>query len=203
MALLLHTSSFKSTATVVIAGVLSFAAAVILTVPSVSHFVVSCFPFIYDNTVFLLKPPYLYLVINCIIVSIVATSKLTHKSSSIDDSEISEVVTPILVPVQVPSDIDTGYLNVVHVVSDYTGFVEKTDAPVNPTVEDVRKFAEEIQEVQETEKSKPSSDSPEPETEKPNLKNDSPEVSILKHTTRKPPRFNQQKPLISGPQGII
>ncbi|CAE6239944.1 unnamed protein product [Arabidopsis arenosa] len=198
MPLLLPTSSFKTTATVVIAGVLSVATAVILTVPSVSHFVVSCFPIIYDNTVFLVKPPYLYLVINCIIVCIVATSKLTHKSSSVDGSEISEVVTPVLVPVQLPSDIDTGYLNVVHVVSDYTGFVEKIDdVSINPTVEDVRKFPE----VQEAEKSKPSSDSPEPETEKPKLKNDSPEIAILKHSTRKPPRFNQQKSLKSNSEG--
>ncbi|KAG7537891.1 hypothetical protein ISN44_As13g017360 [Arabidopsis suecica] len=198
MPLLLPTSSFKTTATVVIAGVLSIATAVILTVPSVSHFVVSCFPIIYDNTVFLVKPPYLYLVINCIIVCIVATSKLTHKSSSVDGSEISEVVTPVLVPVQLPSDIDTGYLNVVHVVSDYTGFVEKIDdVSINSTVEDVQKFPE----VQEAEKSKQSSDSPEPETEMPKVRNDSPEISVLKHSTRKPPRFNQQKSLKSNSEG--
>lgn len=161
---------------------------------------VSCFPIIYDNTVFLLKPPYLYLVINCIIVCIVATSKLTHKSSSVDGSEISEVITPVLVPVQLPSDIDTGYLNVVHVVSDYTGFIEKIDdVSINPTVEDVQKFPE----VQEAEKSKQSSDSPEPETEMPKLKNDSPEISILKHSTRKPPRFHQQKSLKSNSEGKI
>jgi hypothetical protein len=202
MPLLLPTSSFKTTATVVIAGVSSIATAMILTVPSVSHFVVSCFPIIYDNTVFLLKPPYLYLVINSIIVCIIATSKLTHKSSSVDDSEISEVVTPIPIPVPVhlPSDIDSGYLNVVHVVSDYTGFVEKIDdVSINPTVEAIRKFPE----VQEAEKSKESSDSPEPETEKPKLKNDSPEISILKHSTRKPPRFNQQKSLKSNSEGKI
>ncbi|CAH8279635.1 unnamed protein product [Arabidopsis lyrata] len=198
MPLLLPNSSFKTTATVVIAGVLSIATAVILTVPPVSHFVVSCFPIIYDNTVFLLKPPYLYLVINCIIVCIVATSKLTHKSSSVDGSEISEVITPVLVPVHLPSDIDTGYLNVVHVVSDYTGFVEKIDdVSINSTVEDAQKFPE----VQEAEKSKQSSDSPEQETEMPKLKNDSPEISILKHSTRKPPRFHQQKSLKSNSEG--
>ncbi|XP_010446768.1 PREDICTED: uncharacterized protein LOC104729517 [Camelina sativa] len=211
MPLLLLTSFFKSTATVVIAGVLSIAAAVIFTVPPVSHFVVSSFPIVYDNTVFLLKPPYLYLVINCIIVSIVATSKLTHyKSSSSSVDEILEVVTPVvLVPVQVlpsSSDIDTGYLNVVdHVVSGYTGFVEKTDddAPVNQTVgEDNLKFPEVVREIQHTEMSKPSSDSPEPEPEKVKPKNVSPsEVSIPKHSTRKPPRFNQQKPIKSGSEG--
>ncbi|KAL1206544.1 hypothetical protein V5N11_027114 [Cardamine amara subsp. amara] len=192
--LLLPTSSFKTTATVIFAGVLSLASAVTFTVPSVSHFVVSRFPIIYDNTVFLLKPPYLYLVINFIIVSIVATSKLTHKSSSIDDSDLSEVVTPEPVPVPVPSDIDTGYLNVVHVTSDYTGIVEKfdvrDDSPVDLTVEDVQKFPEVIS-VGEEQKL---------ETEKPKLKNDSPEISILK-STKKPPRFNQQKSPESNSEG--
>ncbi|XP_010482841.1 PREDICTED: uncharacterized protein LOC104761455 [Camelina sativa] len=208
MPLLLPNSSFKSTATVVIAGVLSIAAAVIFTVPPVSHFVVSSFPIVYDNTVFLLKPSYLYLVINCIIVSIVATSKLTHyKPSSSSVDEIAEVVTPVvLVPVQVPSssDIDTGYLNVVdHVVSGYTGFVEKTDdSPVYRAVgEDNLKFPEVVREIQHTEMSKPSSDSPEPEPEKLKPKKDSPEISIPKHSSRKPPRFNQQKPIKSGSEG--
>ncbi|EOA14540.1 hypothetical protein CARUB_v10027772mg [Capsella rubella] len=208
MPLLLHTSSSSfntKVITAVIAGVFTVATAVVFTVPSISHFVVSSFPIIiYDNTVFLLKPPYLYLVINCIIVSIVATSKLTHhkSSSSVDDSEISGlVVTPVLVPVQLPpsSDIDTGFLNVVHDASDYTGFVEKTDPPVDQTVEESLKFPGVVPEIQKTEMSKPSSDSPEPEKVKP--KYDSPEISILKHSTRKPPRVNQQKPLKSSSEG--
>uniref|UniRef100_A0A1J3H092 DUF4408 domain-containing protein n=1 Tax=Noccaea caerulescens TaxID=107243 RepID=A0A1J3H092_NOCCA len=208
MPILLPTSSFKTTATVIIAGVFSAATAVIFTVPSVSHFVISCFPIIYDNTVFLLKPPYLYLVINCIIVSILATSKLTYKS--FDDSGFSQVVTPITV-VPVPSDIDTGYLNLVHVASDYTGFVEN-DAPVDPLVEDVRKIIEVVSDDKlttvdegegqqtETEKPIPSSDSPEPEAEKPKPTNDSPEITIRKHS-RKPPRFGQQKSLKTSPEG--
>ncbi|VVB15920.1 unnamed protein product [Arabis nemorensis] len=199
MPLLLPTSSFKTTATFFLAGVFSVAAAVTFTVPSVSHFAVSCFPTIYDNTVFLLKPPYLYLVINCIIVSIVATSKLTHKSpTSVDDSDFSEVVTPVTV-VPVPTDIDSGYLNV---ASDYTGFV----APVDPTVEDVREsFPDDNLTVddggdqkKETEMLKPiSSDS----SEIPKPKNDSPEkISILKQS-RKPPIFGQQKSLKTNPEG--
>ncbi|KAJ0267129.1 DUF4408 domain-containing protein [Hirschfeldia incana] len=228
MPLLLPTSSFITTATVVIAGVFSLAAAASFTVPSVSHVVTSCFPIIYDNTVFLVKPPYLYLVINCIIVSIVATSKLTHKASSnIDDSEFVAVVTPVTV-IPVPSDIDTDYLNVSHAVV-YTGF-EENDAPVVPEViaddkvtvdgrEDQHAEKEKPKPITgfpepetekpkpitgfpepETEKPKTSSGSPEPDTDNPKPKSDSPAVPVVK-LSRKPPRFNQQKSLKNSQEG--
>lgn len=185
---LLPTSSFKTAATVVITGVFSVAAAVIFTVPSVSHFVASSYPMIYDNTVFLLKPPYLYLVINCIIVSIVATSKLTNKSSSnIDVSDFSEAVT--VVPV--PSDIDAGYLNVSH-----QAVGEDNDS----TVEDVPLVIDDDKQL-ETEKLKPKSDWSEPETEKPKQPSDSPEVSRVK-LSRKPPRYSKQKSLKMSAEGI-
>lgn len=192
---LLPTSSFKTAATVVITGVFSVAAAVIFTVPSVSHFVASSYPMIYDNTVFLLKPPYLYLVINCIIVSIVATSKLTNKSSSnIDVSDFSEAVT--VVPV--PSDIDAGYLNVSHqaVASDYTKGEDN-----DPTVEDDVPLVIDDDKQLETEKLKPKSDWSEPETEKPKQPSDSPEVSRVK-LSRKPPRYSKQKSLKMSAEGI-
>ncbi|KAF8047157.1 hypothetical protein N665_3179s0002 [Sinapis alba] len=214
MPLLLSTSSFKTAATFVMAGVFSVAAAVSFTVPSVSHFVASCCPMIYENTVFLLKPPYLYLVINCIIVSIVATSKLTHKpSSNIDDSDYSEAVTPVTV-VPVPSDIDTIYLNVSHhaVASDYTERVDN-----DPTVEDVPQVIGDDKVIvddhqQETEKTKPKSDwseleKPKPssnwselEMEKPKQESDSQEISRVK-LTRKPPRNIQQKSLKMSAEG--
>lgn len=202
---LLPTSSFKTAATVVITGVLSLAAAVSFTVPSVSHFVASSYPMIYDNTVFLLKPPYLYLVINCIIVSIVATSKLTHKSSS--NIDFSEAVT--VVPV--PSDIVAGYLNVSHhaVASDYT---EGEDN--DPKVEDVPLVIDDDKQLEteklkpksdwsepETEKPKQQSDWSEPEAEKPKQQSDSPEVSRVK-LSRKPPRYSQQKSLKMTAEGM-
>ncbi|KAG2280595.1 hypothetical protein Bca52824_051815 [Brassica carinata] len=193
---LLPTSSFKTAATVVITGVFSVAAAVIFTVPSVSHFVASSYPMIYDNTVFLLKPPYLYLVINCIIVSIVATSKLTNKSSSnIDVSDFSEAVT--VVPV--PSDIDAGYLNVSHqaVASDYTKGEDN-----DPTVEDDVPLVIDDDKQLETEKLKPKSDWSEPETEKPKQPSDSPEVSRVK-LSRKPPRYSKQKSLKMSAEGGV
>ena len=150
---------------------------------------------IYDNTVFLLKPPYLYLVINCIIVSIVATSKLTNKSSSnIDVSDFSEAVT--VVPV--PSDIDAGYLNVSHqpVASDYTKGEDN-----DPTVEDDVPLVIDDDKQLETEKLKPKSDWSEPETEKPKQPSDSPEVSRVK-LSRKPPRYSKQKSLKMSAEGI-
>ncbi|CAG7880115.1 hypothetical protein BRARA_C01357 [Brassica rapa] len=186
---LLPTSSFKTTATVVIAGVFSVAAAVSLAVPSVSHFAASCFPIIYDSTIFLLKPPYLYLVINCIILSIVATSKLTHEScSSTDDPDT-------VVPVPVPTYIDAGYLNVAHVAgSDYTGFVENdaTVKDVHEVIDNDKVIGEDVK--TETEKPRTSNGLPEPETDKPKLKDGSLEIPVLKNT-RKPPRFGRQKSL--------
>ncbi|CAF1895989.1 hypothetical protein HID58_046340 [Brassica napus] len=198
---LLPTSSFKTAATVVITGVFSVAAAVIFTVPSVSHFVASSYPMIYDNTVFLLKPPYLYLVINCIIVSIVATSKLTNKSSSnIEVSDFSEAVT--VVPV--PSDIDAGYLNVSH---------QAVGEDNDPTVEDVPLVIDDDKQLEteklkpksdwsEPEKPRPSSDWSEPETEKPKQPSDSPEVSRVK-LSRKPPRYSKQKSLKMSAEGGV
>lgn len=101
----------------------------------------------------------------------------------------------------------------VHVASDYTGFVEN-DAPVDPTVEDVRKFPEVVtgedklttvddgeDQQTETEKPNPSSDSPEPEAEKPKPSSDSPAITIRQHS-RKPPRFGQSKSLKTTPEGI-
>ncbi|CAN6812986.1 unnamed protein product [Brassica oleracea] len=190
---LLPTSSFKTTATVVIAGVFSVVAAVSLTVPSVSHFAASCIPIIYDNTIFLLKPPYLYLVINCIILSIVATSKLTHEScSSTDDPDT-------VVPV--PTYIDAGYLNVAHVAgSDYTGFVENdaTVKDVHEVIDNDKVIGEDVK--TETEKPRTSNGLPEPETDKPKLKDGSLEISVLKNT-RKPPRCGRQKSLKASQEG--
>ncbi|CAH8358447.1 unnamed protein product [Eruca vesicaria subsp. sativa] len=177
MARLFPTSSFKTAAAVIIAGIFTVAVAVCFTVPSVSHFMASCYPMIHDNTVFLLKPPYLYLVINCIIVSIVATSKLTHKPSS--NNDFSEVV-------PLPSDIVIRYLNVAH---DYTELVDN-----DPTVKD-------LSQVVEGDKVKVDDvDDHKPATEKPKLTSDSLETSRVK-LSRKPPRYSQQKSLKTSAQG--
>ncbi|PON44580.1 hypothetical protein PanWU01x14_265650 [Parasponia andersonii] len=60
-------------------GVLSMAVALKLSVPVVTDFVASEVPSLWSFVLSWLKPPYLYVVINCIIISIVASSKLHQK----------------------------------------------------------------------------------------------------------------------------
>lgn len=60
-------------------GVLSMAVALKLSVPVVTDFVASEIPSLWSIVLSWLKPPYLYVVINCIIISIVASSKLHQK----------------------------------------------------------------------------------------------------------------------------
>nr|XP_016507432.1 PREDICTED: uncharacterized protein LOC107825110 [Nicotiana tabacum] len=59
--------------------VLSAAIMLKLSAPAVTDFAVSEVPSIWNGVVSWLKPPYLYLVINCIIITIVASSKLQNK----------------------------------------------------------------------------------------------------------------------------
>ncbi|XP_062077932.1 uncharacterized protein LOC133782615 [Humulus lupulus] len=60
-------------------GVLSMAMAVKLSVPVVTNFVSSEIPSLWSFALSWLEPPYLYVIINCIILSIVASSKLQQK----------------------------------------------------------------------------------------------------------------------------
>ncbi|CAI9088590.1 OLC1v1022967C1 [Oldenlandia corymbosa var. corymbosa] len=60
-------------------SLLSVAVALKLSVPAITDFAVSEVPSIYNGILSWLKPPYLYLVINCIIITIVASSKLQSK----------------------------------------------------------------------------------------------------------------------------
>lgn len=61
-------------------GLLFIAVILKLWVPVLADFAVSEFPVMYSCVLSWLQPPYLYLVINCIIISIVASSKLQlHK----------------------------------------------------------------------------------------------------------------------------
>ncbi|KAJ8567896.1 hypothetical protein K7X08_020618 [Anisodus acutangulus] len=59
--------------------VLSAAIMLKVSAPAVTDFAVSEVPSIWNGVVSWLKPPYLYLVINCIIITIVASSKLQNK----------------------------------------------------------------------------------------------------------------------------
>lgn len=60
-------------------GVLSAAVLLKLSAPAIADFAVTDVPSFYNVVVSWLRPPYLYLVINCIIVTIVASSKLQSK----------------------------------------------------------------------------------------------------------------------------
>ncbi|XP_059283647.1 uncharacterized protein LOC132037190 isoform X2 [Lycium ferocissimum] len=71
--------------------VLSAAIMLKISAPAVTDFAVSEVPSIWKGVVSWLKPPYLYLVINCIIITIVASSKLQNK---LDDENSSPVVSP-------------------------------------------------------------------------------------------------------------
>ncbi|CAN4104141.1 unnamed protein product [Withania somnifera] len=59
--------------------VLSAAIMLKVSAPAVTDFAVSEVPSLWNGVVSWLKPPYLYLVINCIIITIVASSKLQNK----------------------------------------------------------------------------------------------------------------------------
>ncbi|XP_015896755.3 uncharacterized protein LOC107430433 [Ziziphus jujuba] len=60
-------------------GVLSMAFVMKLSVPVVTDFVATEVPSIWSVVLSWLRPPYLYILINCIIISIVASSKLQQK----------------------------------------------------------------------------------------------------------------------------
>lgn len=73
--------------------VLSAAIMLKVSAPAVTDFAVSEVPSIWKGVVSWLKPPYLYLVINCIIITIVASSKLQNKLDE-NLSPASAVVSP-------------------------------------------------------------------------------------------------------------
>ncbi|KAF4384321.1 hypothetical protein F8388_004554 [Cannabis sativa] len=63
-------------------GVLSMAVALKLSIPVVANFFSSEIPSLWSFILSWLEPPYLYVVINCIILSIVASSKLQQKAEA-------------------------------------------------------------------------------------------------------------------------
>ncbi|KAJ4843462.1 hypothetical protein Tsubulata_006789 [Turnera subulata] len=63
-------------AALVSSGVVAVAVILKFSAPAVAEFAVSELPGVYSGLLSWLQPPYLYLVINCIIISIVASSKL-------------------------------------------------------------------------------------------------------------------------------
>ncbi|KAL0306472.1 UNVERIFIED_CONTAM: hypothetical protein Scaly_1227500 [Sesamum calycinum] len=79
-------------------SVLSTAIMLKFSVPAITDFAVSEVPSIYNGLVSWLRPPYLYLVINCIIITIVASSKLQSRK---DDVSLSPPLQPLVVMGQV------------------------------------------------------------------------------------------------------
>ncbi|PON96535.1 hypothetical protein TorRG33x02_078080 [Trema orientale] len=75
-------------------GVLSMAVALKLSVPVVTDFVASEIPSLWSFVLSWLKPPYLYVVINCIIISIVASSKLHQK---VDEPPAPPLISPEMI----------------------------------------------------------------------------------------------------------
>ncbi|KAF3958743.1 hypothetical protein CMV_016377 [Castanea mollissima] len=94
-------------------GVLTMAMALKVSVPVVSDFVVSEVPSIWSVVLTWLRPPYLYIVINCIIISIVASSKL-HTRTDKDPAPEMVPLTPVPV-VKVSDDVR---------ISDYSDMFE-------------------------------------------------------------------------------
>ncbi|GAB2227253.1 hypothetical protein Droror1_Dr00009066 [Drosera rotundifolia] len=68
--------------TVISSAVISTAVTLTFSAPILQHFVVTELPLIWSGLVLWLRPPYVYLVLNCIILTIVASSKLFPGSRS-------------------------------------------------------------------------------------------------------------------------
>ncbi|GMH05666.1 hypothetical protein Nepgr_007506 [Nepenthes gracilis] len=85
-------------------AVLSMAVIFKLSVPIMLDFLTIELPVLWSSLLSWLRPPYLYLVLNCIILTIVASSKLHQPDKS--DGEVSPEETDLrLVPIKIESDL--------------------------------------------------------------------------------------------------
>lgn len=135
-------------------GVLSMAVILKLSLPVITEFVVSELPLIWNFLISYLRPPYLYLVINFIIITIVASSKLHHKADESPEMGIPPVALKISADGQmdyaavyegvmskpeVRSGFEYGYdtatVKVVEVVEPEVGYVDVGAVEVKEVVE--------------------------------------------------------------------
>lgn len=195
-------------AVLVSTGVVSMAVILKLSLPVILDFLTSELPLFWSLALSWLQPPYLYLLINCIIISIVATSKLQPRG----DGDGGDSITPPPPPPTVDrEDVHVAVMEVDKeeheeevVVFGYveSPIVNKEDKPLlsPPSKEETtheKKERESFDDVDEFVLSKPVWNSP--EKSKPVMVENSP-VS----TAEKPPysaRFGHRRAVKANPEG--
>lgn len=113
-----------------------------LSVPLISDFVASDVPSFWNVMLQWLKPPYLYLVINGIIISIVASSKFQQKGD-----HLSPEVPAVAPEKVVAGDVRTGYSLVYDHVGDLTDVSTTGNQGVYERIEQRKKAEDEMVEV--------------------------------------------------------
>ncbi|KAJ7948592.1 Cotton fiber (DUF761) [Quillaja saponaria] len=119
-------------------GVLSMAVILKFSVPVMADFIVSEVPSIWSSINTWLRPPYLYILINCIIISIVASTKFQNNKNVVDETQPpSDTVAVPVIPTKTvkisEEDVQTEYAVYEGVVSN--GYVY--DATVEEKVPEV------------------------------------------------------------------
>ncbi|CAL5200817.1 unnamed protein product [Lathyrus oleraceus] len=112
-------------------GILSTAVALKLTVPVVSHFILNEAPTIWSFTLTCFTPPYLYLLLNLIILTIVVTSKFhnQHHHSPPEPLPFAASFDGTPSPVQIPAPVPVEISEIIPLIN-YNGFVSDTDETV-------------------------------------------------------------------------
>ncbi|XP_047318380.1 uncharacterized protein LOC124921732 [Impatiens glandulifera] len=122
-------------------GVIFTAVILNLSFPVVTQFVVSDLPFIWNSIISWFKPPYLYLVINCIILILIASSKFQQQNLSSNSNATDNL--PLLLlqpPTEISPDVaDNLPLLLLQSSTDDVKIVE-IDASVEVTDTVIRSF---------------------------------------------------------------
>lgn len=155
-------------AVVVSTGVVSLAVILKLSLPVILDFLTSELPLFWSLALSWLRPPYMYLLINCIIISIVASSKLQPRGGTGSEGNAG-TLTPV--PAGFPVlDTDDVHVAVMEVAKEddvvVFGYVEspivtKMDKPAKVVVGDDVEEREKFEEGDEFVLSKPVWNSPE------------------------------------------